>query len=217
MKLTYFNYNIKSTNVKSIFRYSILSLNDSNYHNLPQTLFKISIRSMQSSRRFLGRQATNLVKRHCDSRLPMISFPKRNMSVIRVIKPDPTNTNAQATANNVFVVTKKGVIQHPEINERVCDLKDCKLKTCSKSCSRLISDRSVGHGTHGNPIITPPSTLVTISSTDLQGLPKTQNAVMYGTPHDVTATQTNSSEMQPHTTNLNNDPQALAIVKKYAK
>jgi hypothetical protein len=181
----------------------------------PMLLNTILIRSMQSSRRFLGRQATNIVNRHCDSRLSLIFFPKRSATFV-VKNPDPTNTDLQAIANNPFVGHKKK-FQHLEVTRQTCDLPNCKDKTCFQLCSQLQTDTSIAHGTHGKPslvtnvVVQPPTT------TDLSGSSKQQNFVVYVNPHDVSKVQQQSPNVQPATTILQNDPSMLPEIKKYAK
>jgi hypothetical protein len=175
-------------------------------------LVNIITRSMQSSRRFLGRQATNLVKRHCDSRLPIVSFFKRSATFV-VKNPDPTNTDLQAIANNPFVGHKKK-FQHLEVTRQTCDLPNCKDKTCSQLCSQLQTDTSIAHGKPSlvtNVVVQPPTT------TDLSGSSKQQNFVVYVNPHDVSKVQQQSPNVQPATTILQNDPSMLPEIKKYAK
>ena len=97
---------------------------------------------------------------------------------------------------------KKG-LRHMETHVQKCqEQADCSQKTCSTLCGTPGERVATEHWTHGNPQ-TSAGPVVTVSSTDYNGNPKPQNAVVYYTP-EVT-----------DLTNFVNNPAVKAAVEPY--
>jgi hypothetical protein len=140
--------------------------------------------------------ANQIIKNSNTILRPKVQYPgsnnnQRHYPTYRINTPVPTKGTPEQFLNNPPLNIKGKIIMHAEVIETKCKIPGWLKNLCLNLCNTKISEKAVGHLTHGYEYATN-----RVSDSDLEQKKRPQYEVRYDKPHDIKQENNNRGDQK---------------------